>query len=361
MPRPAEIRPGQPSDPAEVSRNRRSLEIKRPHLIGELLIVLVLIKVYDYVRSLASVRGGPALQHGWDVLSIERVLRLNLEDEGNHWLTDHDALSLVAAYWYQFAHISVTLTVLAWCYISSPTLYRRARNALVATNLVGMTVFFFLPVMPPRLLPGAGYIDSVAEAGFGSSHGGPVEADQYAAMPSLHLAWAVWTSLVAVALLRRYRGRLGSHLYPAVTAVVVVVTANHYVLDVVAGVVVALATTWATGLLRPDKPALVSIRRPTLRSLPFWWWAFPWWSPVGSGAFSGRSRFQMIRRRSSTANTHAPGSNGTQTVSSRYPRTAASAAGEETPTAAKAATSATSSAPMPPGEGMTADSEDTTT
>jgi hypothetical protein len=360
MPRPAVTRPGRPSAPAEAPQSKRSLSIKRPHLIGELFIVIVLIKVYDYIRSLAAVRGGPALEHGRDVLSIERVLRLDVERAGNGWLTDHDVLSLGAAYWYQFAHISVTLTVLAWCYISSPTIYRRARNALVATNLVGMTVFFFLPVMPPRLLPGAGYIDSVAAAGFGSSHGGPVEADQYAAMPSLHLAWAVWTSLVAVALLRRYRGRLSSHFYPAVTAVVVVVTANHYVLDVLAGVAVALGTTWATGLLQPDKPAFVSIRRPSPRPWSLPWWSLSWWWLSG-GWFSVRTRLQMIWRRSRTAKTHAPGNNGTQTVSSRYPRTAASAAGEETPTAANAATSATSSAPMPPGEGMTADSEDTTT
>jgi membrane-associated phospholipid phosphatase len=253
-----------------VSESKHSLTIKRPHLIGELLIVIVLIKVYDYVRSLAEVRGGPALKHGREVLSIERVLRLNFESVGNRWLADHDVVSLVAAYWYQFAHISVTLAVLAWCYIGSPTIYRRARNALVATNLVGMTVYFFLPVMPPRLLPGASFIDSVAEAGFRSDHDGPVQADQYAAMPSLHLAWAVWTSLVAVALLRRYRGHLLCYLYPAITAAVVVVTANHYVLDVVAGVAVAFATTWVTGLLRPGEPALVSIRRPSLgwRSLP---------------------------------------------------------------------------------------------
>jgi hypothetical protein len=342
-PRPAATRPDRPGAPGDAAPSGRPLPIKRPHLIGELIIVIVLVKVYDYIRELAAVRRGPALDHGRDVLSIERVLRLDLERGGNLWLSDHHTLSLVAAYWYQFAHISVTLTVLAWCYVSSPTIYRRARNALVATNLVGMTVFFFLPVIPPRLLPGTHYIDSVAAAGFGSSHGGPVEADQYAAMPSLHLAWAVWTSLVAVALLRRYRGRWGSHLYPAVTAVVVVITANHYVLDVIAGIAVALITTWATGLLRPDRPALVSVP------------ALPAWS------FPGRARAQMIWRRRSTANTHAPGNNGTQTVSSRYPRTAASAAGEATPTAAKVATSATSSAPMPPGEGMTADSEDTTT
>ena len=61
---------------------------------------------------------------------------------------------------------------------------------LVWINGLGMAVFLVLPVMPPRLLPGTSYLDQVAAAGFGSDHGGPVTADQYAAMPSLHIAWA---------------------------------------------------------------------------------------------------------------------------------------------------------------------------
>src|SRR5882757_8678695 len=106
MLRPAATRSEQSRAPGEVSQSKRSLTIKRPFLIGELLIVIVLIKVYDYIRSLAEVRSGPALEHGREVLSIEGVLRLDLESGGNRWLADHDIVSLVAAYWYQFAHIS---------------------------------------------------------------------------------------------------------------------------------------------------------------------------------------------------------------------------------------------------------------
>jgi membrane-associated phospholipid phosphatase len=326
-----------PDSRAPDSISPAGCQARRPRLIGEVLIVLILVKVYDYVRSFSAARSGPAEGHGQHILDLERLLHVNFELEVNGWLSGRHGLELAAAYWYQYAHIGVTLTVLTWCYVSGPpVLYRRARNALVVTNLVGLTVFQFLPVMPPRLLPGAGFIDAVADAGFGSDHGGPVPADQYAAMPSLHLAWAFWTALVAIALLRGRAGRLFCYLYPAVTAVVVVATANHYELDVVAGIAVAIVATWMTGLLRPDAPAPVRI--------PQQW-----------------AEHQITRRRSRKPNTYAPGRSGTQTVRSRYPSTAPSASGKATPTKPNAAGSATSSAPTPPGDGTSAASDDTTT
>src|ERR1700761_3040056 len=114
---------------------------RRPHLLGELLIVLVLLKVYDYIRSLEAVREAPARVHGRDVYDLERWLHLDAEGPGNRWLTAHHAFEVAASYWYQYAHISFAMAVLAWCYISGPQLYRRARNAVVLTNVVGMTVF----------------------------------------------------------------------------------------------------------------------------------------------------------------------------------------------------------------------------
>lgn len=242
---------------------------RRPNILGELLIVVLLVKVYDLIRSFAAVREAPAHRHGAEVLSIERLLHLDWELAANRWLTDHPPLALAAVYWYQFAHIGVSLAVLVWCYIAGPQLYRPMRNALVITNVTGMTVFYLLPVMPPRLMPGGGYVDSIAEAGFSLDHGGQVPADQYAAMPSLHLAWAVWTACVAAALLAGRRGRALCYLYPTTTGVVVVVTANHWVLDVVAGVVVGLAAVALAPAL-PPLPARLTAWRPQ------WWPALPW-------------------------------------------------------------------------------------
>ena len=261
--RPASVRPVEPP-----------VRVRRPALLGELIVIVVLVKVYDRVRRLEVAQSRPALHNAHDVLAIERWLHLDLELAGNQWLVGHHTLLLIASWWYQLAHLTVTLAVLGWCYLRRPDAYRGARNALVLTNLVGLVVFFVYPVMPPRLLPGAGYVDAVAAAGFGSSHTGPVPADQYAAMPSLHLAWAVWTASVGMLLLARYRVRVLWLLYPVITATVVVVTANHYVLDVLAGVAVAVVALLA-------------------------------------------SRVQITLRRSRTARTQAPGTSGSQTVSSR--------------------------------------------
>jgi hypothetical protein len=212
---------------------------RRPHLLGELLIVFVLLRVYDMARARAEVRQGAALQHGQAILDFERWLHIDLEHATNLWVTSHQALSLISSYFYQFAHVTVTLTVLGLCWWRRPEIYRAARNALVITNVVGLTVFLLLPVAPPRLLPGEGFVDAVALAGFGTTHGGPVAADQYGALPSLHLAWAVWATVVAMRMLASSRRRW-CWLYPVLVTVGVVVTGNHYLLDAVAGTAVAL-------------------------------------------------------------------------------------------------------------------------
>jgi hypothetical protein len=219
---------------------------RRPHVLGELLVVLCLLRVYDLARGHGAVRQVQALSHGETIMRIERALHIDVEHGLNLWVTSHRLLSLVASDLYQFAHVTVTLSVLAWCWWRRPDLYRAGRNALVGINLVGLAVFFLLPVAPPRLLPGYGFVDAVAAAGFGTTHGGPVPADQYGALPSLHLAWAVWATVMVMRMLPVSRWRRLVWLYPAAVTAIVVVTGNHYLLDAVAGTAVALSALAAT-------------------------------------------------------------------------------------------------------------------
>ena len=237
---------------------------RRPLLVGEILVVLCLLRVYDYVRAHAEVRAAAAMQHGRALLELEQVLRIDVERTLNHWAERHDLVTLLASHWYQFVHIPVTLSVLAWVWLRHPGHYRRVRTALVLINVVGLAVFLLLPVAPPRLLPGGGFLDSVALAGFGSGHGGPLAADQYGAMPSLHLAWAVWSALVARRILRRPFWRLAWLGYPIMTTVAVVLTANHYLLDAVVGAGVALLAlrlrpTLVTDLRAPGAGAAAEV------------------------------------------------------------------------------------------------------
>jgi membrane-associated phospholipid phosphatase len=245
---------------------------RRPPLLGEIVVVLVLVKVYDRVRALEAARAGPALAHARAVLGAERFLHLDVELAATRWLAGHPAVSTALSWWYQLAHLTITLGVLAWCYVARPDRYRRLRTALALTNVAGLVVFLSYPVMPPRLLPGGAYADAVATAGFGTTHGGPVPADQYAAMPSLHLAWAVWTAAVLHLLLpRRLRWLAVAH--PLLTSAAVVLTGNHYVLDVLAGTAVALLALLVT--------------RPTLGSDAE---LLPW--SYGRGSTGGRTGYR---------------------------------------------------------------------
>jgi len=216
--------------------------------VGELAVIAVLLVVYDRVRALADVRSSVADAHGWSILHVESVLHLRIEDNLNDWLTQRGLVRVLAVDFYQYLHVSVALAVLVVCYLGRPGVYRPVRNALVLTNVVGLAVFAVYPAAPPRLLPGAGFVDSVADAGFSTSHG-PIAADQYGALPSLHLAWATWVAVAGFALTRHWAPRLLFVAYPVLTAIVVMATGNHYVLDVASGVLLGLAATWATGLL----------------------------------------------------------------------------------------------------------------
>lgn len=147
--------------------------------------------------------------------------------------------NLPAASWYHYAHLSVTLTVLSWCWWRGPGLHRWARTSLVLMNVLGLAAFLLSPLAPPRLLPGRGFVDSVVLAGVTSGPLSPVHADQYGAMPSLHVVWAVWVAVVCLCAAVERRPAWLWTACPVVTSAVVLLTGNHYVLDVLAGAAAA--------------------------------------------------------------------------------------------------------------------------
>jgi len=126
--------------------------------------------------------------------------------------------------------------VLLWWRL--PGRYVRLRTLLVIINLIAFVVFWRYPLAPPRLFPGLGYIDVIARAhALVSWHSGALvhDADQFAAMPSLHVAWAIWSAIGVWALTRRAVIRTIALAYPVLTCFVVLGTGNHYLLDVLAG------------------------------------------------------------------------------------------------------------------------------
>jgi hypothetical protein len=220
------------------------------------VVVAVLLVVYDQVASLARVRAGAAVAHGRDLLALSPF---GLEKAADLWLAGLSWLQAPASYYYDLAHIDVTLVVLVVCFVFRAPVYRRARNALLLVNLAGLVVFLAFPVAPPRLLPGAGFVDIVAGSGtWGAWEAGGGVADhanELASMPSLHAAWAIWVALTVMSMTTRRSWRLLAWTHVALTCTVVIVTGNHYVIDVLAGAGV-VSGAWAVA------PALVVRRVP---------------------------------------------------------------------------------------------------
>ncbi len=240
------------------------MQTRRTRLWVEALVIAWLCWVYDAINNLAPVRLHAALAHGWGVLHLERSLGLDPELTLNRWLIHHHTVGLLLSDYYDNAHFIVTLGLLGWLWYRRADIYRPLRNTLVAINVIGLAVFWLYPTAPPRLLPGSGFNDVVASThAFGGWHTGSlaVVANQFAALPSLHMAWAVWCSLVMWSMSSRLWVRCVAVLYPCVTCLAVLATGNHYLFDVLAGVattalavvlVRALEAAWRSrGALRP--------------------------------------------------------------------------------------------------------------
>jgi membrane-associated phospholipid phosphatase len=223
---------------------------QRAALSGELVIIGLLVLCYDRVRNLAPTRRSMSLHDGLQLLGLERHVGLDFELPTNLWLAAHHTVADIASWYYQLAHLSVTMVVLVVCYLQRPDIYRPARNALVLINVIGLLVFWVYPVAPPRLLPGMGFIDITEVTGVASASNTSAP-DPYAAMPSLHTAWAIWVTIVALLLVRTWLVRTLCVVYPVITVAVIVSTGNHYLLDALAGAALALVAAAAAGLFPP--------------------------------------------------------------------------------------------------------------
>jgi hypothetical protein len=239
-------------------------------LLGEALIVLALVFAYDRVRGFAHARADLAIANGRRILSIESWLHIKIESGMNDLLSQHHGLELVVSWYYQLMFLSATLIVLLWIYWRHQDAYRPARNALIGINTVGLLVFWVLPVAPPRLIPGAGFVDSAVVTDV-ADKATTVSPDLYAAMPSLHMAWATWVTLQVLFITRNRVARVLAVSHAVITCVAIMATANHYLLDAVAGYALAAVVVWfcrprpPTGVRCPHVPAARSGGRPADR------------------------------------------------------------------------------------------------
>ena len=232
--------------PAATSTTRRAVS-----WLPELGLVAALYTVYMAARAVIGVPIADAAARGENILRLESWAHLDVEGSLNSWLSAVPAAGLVAAYLYATLHYVITPTVLLWTALRHRHGYRAERNALLIATVLGLVGYWLLPTAPPRLID-AGLTDTMAAfANLGwwsdaasAPRGMEGLSNQYAAMPSLHVGWAVWVALCVMHHCSRRLVRRGVWIYPVVMSLVVMATANHYLLDVVGGAACAFAGTW---------------------------------------------------------------------------------------------------------------------
>lgn len=201
----------------------------------ELALVVALYTLYSIMRSASPDRYALAMGHAADVERAERGLGIDVESSLNELFVRHQWLADFGSYWYQTTHMLVTAGVLIWMWRRRKPHYKMMRTALAIVMLGGLATYWLYPLAPPRFAL-AGAIDTMSAHPvlfWGDNVTGL--ANLYAAMPSLHVAWSFWCALTVV-LLNRSAWKHVAWLYPLIMTLVVIGTANHYVLDGVAGV-----------------------------------------------------------------------------------------------------------------------------
>jgi len=215
-------------------------------------LVAAFALAYFGIRGIT--RGGAerAFANARDIVDLEGALGIAWERGIQDAIIGHDALVTLSNWIYIYGHWPVIVTAMVVLYLRCPPHYLRLRDALILSGVIGMVFFALLPVAPPRLGV-LEVVDTVTTRSEGyRALQPPSLTNPYAAMPSLHVGWNL---LVGIALWRasgRRVVRAAAVVMPLAMAWAVVATANHYLLDVVAGALVALAGLALARALRPD-------------------------------------------------------------------------------------------------------------
>lgn len=228
---------------------------RRLHWWVEALITLVFYVIYSAIRNqFGSTQDTSIKQSAFDnailVINGEKALGLYFEEWIHQKFLDWDAFIVFWNIFYGSFHFIVTIGAMVWLFLRFPRRYTYMRSALASTTSLALIGFAFFPLMPPRLLsncasqygacvPGYDYVDTLVHpGGLWSFESGTMESisNQYAAMPSLHVGWALWCTVALFPILQTRWARSAIVAYPVFTMFSIIVTANHYWIDALGGI-----------------------------------------------------------------------------------------------------------------------------
>ncbi len=221
-------------------------------LVLQIGMTLMLERLYEFSRAHVTVAQltAVAYSNGYKLLDFEIGHGFFIESRIQQLFLPDNLLMHAIDGFYALAHLFVTLGFLIWLYVRRNEAFGFVRNLLYMSTGIALIVYMTFPTAPPRYFPNFGFVDPSQAIGLTQSGGAQLTSYTYnpfAAMPSLHLVYAIIVGASLVVLGRHLWLRILGGIYPFVMLAVVLISANHWILDAVGAVVtVALAAILLT-------------------------------------------------------------------------------------------------------------------
>jgi hypothetical protein len=229
-------------------------------VLRQILLVALAYGAYSLVRGLVRGDANTAFQHARDLIQLERGLHIFVEPSIQAWASSSHLLMDFSSWLYVNAQTSITLAALIYLYLRYNGSFYFVRNMFVIAFLIALVGYAVFPTAPPRFLPEWGFIDSVSD--FTGVHVDHASAtmntlfNPYAAVPSMHVAFALMIGWPLARLVRWRIVRVLWVLYPFLMAFVIIATANHFIFDAVLGALTAAASAYGARWLGRARPTV---------------------------------------------------------------------------------------------------------
>ena len=233
--------------------------------LRQFLILLACYAVYDVARVLVRGHEAVAMANALAIINAEKALHIYVEPAIQTMASHVHVLVEFMDWFYSSVHLPATMLILVWIYLYRHETFAFFRNVFLTMNLLAITIFAMLPVAPPRLVPTSGVVDTLYLYSTTSYRSGVLSfvTNQYAALPSLHIGYALFLSLTVYLLTANRLARALALVYPFVVLSAIIITGNHYVLDAVAGaavLAVSFAANWGIAPQAVPEAIAVSTR-----------------------------------------------------------------------------------------------------
>ncbi len=229
-------------------------------VLRQVLLFGLAYLAYRVVRGMVEGRASAAFQHARDLIQVERTLHFFVEPSVQAWASGSHFLMDGASWLYVNAQTSVTVAALVYLYLRHNRSFYFVRNMFMLAMLIALVGYVVFPTAPPRFMPEWGFIDSVSDfTGVHVSHASSSMStllNPYAAVPSMHVAFALMIGWPLARLSRHSLVRVAWFLYPFLMTFVIVATANHFIVDALLGAFTAGVSAYGARWLARARPGV---------------------------------------------------------------------------------------------------------